>query len=53
MSLGHNPDDKLLNMAEVAAIVRAPVAAFRYWRHVVTDEQVGRGVRYWRSKMLR
>jgi hypothetical protein len=36
---GHNPDDKLLNMAEVAAIVRAPVAAHRYWRHVVTDAQ--------------
>ncbi len=45
-------DDDLLTMAEVAAIVRAPVATLRYWRHLGTGPRsfrVGRGVRYWRT----
>lgn len=42
--------DELLTISEVAAIVRAPVATLRYWRHLGTGPQgfrVGRGVRYW------
>jgi predicted DNA-binding transcriptional regulator AlpA len=45
-------DDDLLTIAEVAAIVRAPVATLRYWRHLGTGPRsfrVGRGVRYWRT----
>ena len=45
-------DDELLTIAEVAAIVRAPVATLRYWRHLGTGPRsirVGRGVRYWRT----
>lgn len=45
-------DDDLLTMAEVAAIVRAPVATLRYWRHLGTGPgsfRVGRGVRCWRT----
>jgi predicted DNA-binding transcriptional regulator AlpA len=45
-------DDDLLTMIEVAAIVRAPVATLRYWRHLGTGPRsfrVGRGVRYWRT----
>ena len=44
--------DVLLTIAEVAAIVRAPVATLRYWRHLGTGPRsfrVGRGVRYWRT----
>jgi predicted DNA-binding transcriptional regulator AlpA len=44
--------DALLTIAEVAAIVRAPVATLRYWRHLGTGPRsfrVGRGVRYWRT----
>lgn len=42
--------DELLTITEVAAIVRAPVATLRYWRHLGTGPhgfRVGRGVRYW------
>jgi predicted DNA-binding transcriptional regulator AlpA len=45
-------DDELLTIAEVAAIVRAPVATLRYWRHLGTGPhsfRVGRSVRYWRT----
>jgi hypothetical protein len=45
-------NDELLTIAEVAAIVRAPVATLRYWRHLGTGPRsfrVGRGVRYWRT----
>jgi predicted DNA-binding transcriptional regulator AlpA len=45
-------DDDLLTMDQVAAIVRAPVATLRYWRHLGTGPRsfrVGRGVRYWRA----
>jgi excisionase family DNA binding protein len=44
--------DELLTIAEVAAIVRVPVATLRYWRHLGTGPRsfrVGRGVRYWRT----
>lgn len=49
-------DDKLLSMAEVAAMVRVPVATLRYWRHLGTGPhsfRVGRSVRYWRCEVLR
>ena len=32
----HRTDDELLSVAEAAAIVRAPVATLRYWRHLGT-----------------
>ena len=51
----HKTDDELLTMAEVAAIVRAPLATLRYWRHLGTGPhsfRVGRGVRYWRSDVM-
>ena len=44
-------NDELLTISEVAAIVRAPIAIMRYWRHFGTGSRscrVGRGVRYWR-----
>jgi predicted DNA-binding transcriptional regulator AlpA len=47
-------NDDLLTMAEVAVIVRAPVATLRYWRHLGTGPhsfRVGRGVRYWRTEV--
>jgi hypothetical protein len=40
-------EDQLLTIAEVAAIVRVPVATLRYWRHLGTGPRsfrVGRGV---------
>jgi hypothetical protein len=55
MTIAHKTDDDLLTMAEVAAIVRAPVATLRYWRHLGTGPhsfKVGRGVRYWRSDVM-
>lgn len=48
-------DDELLTITEVAAIVRAPVATLRYWRHLGTGPRgfrVGRGVRYWHREVL-
>ena len=51
----HRTDDELLSVTEVAAIVRAPVATLRYWRHLGTGPhsfKVGRGVRYWRSDVI-
>ena len=51
----HKTDDELLTMVEVAAIVRAPLATLRYWRHLGTGPhsfRVGRGVRYWRSDVM-
>ncbi len=50
----HRPDDDLLTIAEVADIVRVPVATLRYWRHLGTGPhsfRVGRGVRFWRSEV--
>jgi predicted DNA-binding transcriptional regulator AlpA len=49
-------DDELLTIDEAAAIVRAPVATLRYWRHLGTGPRsfrVGRAVRYWRTEVLR
>lgn len=48
--------DELLTLAEVAALLRVPTATLRYWRstHTGPDSfRVGRGVRYWRSAVLR
>ena len=47
--------DELLTIAEVATIVRAPVATLRYWRHLGTGPRgfrVGRSVRYWHQDVL-
>jgi len=47
--------DELLTIAEVADIVRVPVATLRYWRHLGSGPQsfrIGRTVRYWRSEVL-
>jgi predicted DNA-binding transcriptional regulator AlpA len=41
--------DQLLTTAEVAALVRAPVASVRYWRHTGVGPKscrLGRGVVY-------
>ena len=42
-------DQKLLTIAEAAAIVRAPIATLRYWRHLGTGPRsfrLGRRVLY-------
>jgi len=47
--------DELLTIDEAAALVRAPVATLRYWRHLGTGPhsfRVGRAVRYWRRDVL-
>jgi len=47
-------NDELLTIAEVADIVRVPVATLRYWRHLGTGPRsfrVGRGVRYWHHEV--
>ena len=54
-SAGPHEQDELLTITEVAAIVRAPVATLRYWRHLGIGPRsfrVGRGVRYWRRDIL-
>jgi predicted DNA-binding transcriptional regulator AlpA len=56
MSMAHDPDDELLTIKEVAAIVRAPEATVRYWRFNGTGPRsikVGRRVCYWKSDVLR
>ncbi len=48
------PNDELLTMAEVAAVVRVPLATLRYWRHLGTGPRsfrIGRSVRYWRTEV--
>ena len=51
-SVPHDPppaDDELLTIREVAAIVRAPIATLRYWRHLGTGPRsfrLGRRVVY-------
>lgn len=48
-------EDVLLTIDEAAAIVRAPVATLRYWRHQGTGPRgfrVGRAVRYWRGDVI-
>ena len=47
--LDRTTDDDLLTIAEVAAIVRAPIATVRYWRHLGTGPRsfrLGRRVVY-------
>ena len=34
-------NDELLTISEVAAIVRAPIATLRYWRHLGNGPRVG------------
>ena len=44
--------DEMLTIAEVAALVRVPVATLRYWRHLGAGPasfRIGRFVRYWRA----
>jgi len=51
-SVPHDPppaDNELLTIREVAAIVRAPIATLRYWRHLGTGPRsfrLGRRVVY-------
>ena len=48
------PNDELLTIQEVAAVVRVPVATLRYWRHLGTGPRsfrIGRSVRYWRTEV--
>ena len=48
-------DDELMSIKEVAALLRAPEATLRYWRHLGTGPhsfRVGRSVRYWRTDVI-
>lgn len=48
-------EDTMLTLDEAAALVRAPVATLRYWRHMGTGPRsfrVGRAVRYWRGDVV-
>lgn len=56
MQVCQSPDsaDDLLSIAEVAEIVRTPIATLRYWRYIGTGPhnfKVGRAVRYWRTEV--
>ena len=49
VALNTSVDDDLLTISEVAAIVRAPIATLRYWRHLGTGPpsfRLGRRVLY-------
>ena len=49
VALDHTVGDDLLTISEVAAIVRAPIATLRYWRHLGTGPRsfrLGRRVVY-------
>ena len=49
-------NDDLLTIAEVADLLRVPVATLRYWRHLGTGPhsfRIGRSVRYWRTEVIR
>jgi len=49
VTLDRTVDDDLLTISEVAAIVRAPIATLRYWRHLGTGPRsfrLGRRVVY-------
>ena len=55
MSMAHDPDDTLLTIKEVAAIVRAPEGTVRYWRFMGTGPRsikVGKRVCFWKSDVL-
>lgn len=44
-----------MTLKEVAALVRAPEATRRYWRHLGTGPhgfRIGRSVRYWRNEVV-
>ena len=48
-------NDELLTMPEVAALLRAPLATLRYWRHLGAGPRnfkVGRRVCYWRTEVM-
>jgi hypothetical protein len=48
-AVAHTADERLLTIGEAAAIVRAPVATLRYWRHLGTGPRsfrLGRRVLY-------
>ena len=47
-------NDELITIAEVADVVRVPIATLRYWRHLGTGPRsfrIGRGVRYWHNEV--
>ena len=55
MSMAHDPDDTLLTIKEVAAIVRAPEGTVRYWRFMGTGPRsikIGKRVCFWKSDVL-
>lgn len=48
-------NERLLTIAEAAAIVRAPIATLRYWRHLGTGPRsfrLGRRVLYRHDELL-
>jgi helix-turn-helix protein len=52
---GDEGDQKLLTITEAAAIVRAPIATLRYWRHLGTGPRsfrLGRRVLYRYTDLL-
>jgi len=56
MSMAHDPDDTLLTIKEVAALVRAPEGTVRYWRFMGTGPRsikVGKRVCFWKSDVLK
>ena len=55
MSMAHDPNDTLLTIKEVAAIVRAPEGTVRYWRFMGTGPRsikIGKRVCFWKSDVL-
>jgi len=47
-------DPEMLTMAEVATLLRIPIATLRYWRHKGEGPRafrMGRSVRYWRTEV--
>lgn len=54
-SCGAHVGDEMLTLAEVAELLRVPVATLRYWRHLGSGPRsfrIGRFVRYWRSEVV-
>ncbi len=54
-SCGAHAGDEMLTLAEVAELLRVPVATLRYWRHLGAGPRsfrIGRFVRYWRSEVV-
>ena len=53
--VAHDAGERLLTITEAAAIVRAPVATLRYWRHLGTGPRsfrLGRRVLYRHDELL-